>query len=173
MRRLDLLILAATVATILPAGSATAQPAGNRAPAPQSARYKGVPAQRPVVFRHQNVDLAWQAAQKSGRPVMVFITSADCFYCKKMVAETLSHPQIARATNQRYETALLSNETQPELVEKLGVRAFPTTMIVNTDGSTLARVLGFVEPAKFAAQLLPSPTRQAQAPAVQSPPATR
>ncbi|MEM6797981.1 MAG: thioredoxin family protein [Planctomycetota bacterium] len=147
----QVLILAA--ASILAAGSAEAQPGRAMSPATQARAAGG--ATRPVLFRHANVDLAWQTAQQSGRPVMVFVTSGNCFYCKKMLAETLSHPQIATATNHRYETAVLSNDRQPELVERLGVKAFPTTIVVGTDGSILASVRGFVEPAKFAAQLLP------------------
>jgi len=123
-----------------------------RAPQPQQPRQ-----QRTPIFRHADVDSAWAAAQESGRPVMVYVTSSNCFYCKKMVAETLSHPQIIRATNARFETALLSKDKQPELVKKLGVKAFPTTLIVNTNGSLLGRVDGFVEPAKFAARVLAGP----------------
>ncbi|MEM8864360.1 MAG: thioredoxin family protein [Planctomycetota bacterium] len=126
---------------------------------------RNVSRQTPV-FRHANVDLAWQAAQKTGRPVMVFVTSADCFFCKKMMSETLSNPRIAQANNRRFETTVLSKETQPELVEKLGVKAFPTTLIVNTDGTLQNQVRGFVEPAKYVQQVFVGPrqTRQAARP---------
>ncbi len=146
----------AFVCYALTAGNADAQHA--QPPGPQRNQ------QAEPLFQHANVDLAWQSAQKSGRPVMVFITSGNCHYCKKMVAQTLSHPYIARATNQRYETAVLSNDHQPELVQRLGVKAFPTTMVVGTDGSVLAAIQGFVEPSKFAARLLPPATsKQASA----------
>lgn len=117
---------------------------------------------QPLIFRHADVDAAWAAAQKSGRPLLVFVTAADCFFCKKMVRQTLSHPQIALANNQRFETTLLHQDDRPELVEQLGVKAFPTTLVVAPSGSVVDGLRGFVEPQKFAERFLIDP-RERQA----------
>lgn len=108
------------------------------------------------VFRHADVDAAWAAAQKSQRPVLVYVSASNCHFCKKMVSETLSHPQIQRANNRWFETAVVSNDTQPELVAKLGVKAFPTTLLVRPDGKMAARLTGYASPEKFVAKFYES-----------------
>lgn len=114
------------------------------------------------IFRHADVDAAWQASQKSRRPVLVYVTSSNCHYCKKMLSETLAHPQIARANNHYFETAAVSHDDHPELVERLGVKAFPTTLLVRPDGSLAARLQGYVKPEKFAEKLF-APPKERQA----------
>lgn len=163
MPRVAANLVAATVliSPLVGADVSAQSPAGQqRAPQLLDSRQAS---RRLPVFSHPSVDAAWKASQVSRRPVLVFVTDANCVFCRKMVKETLSHPQIARANNFRFETAVLSNEAQPELVEKLGVKAFPTTLIVNPDGSLRARVKGFVEPARFAEQVLLPPREERQA----------
>lgn len=135
------------------------------APKPHDARSTAAAKKEPV-FRHPNVDAAWQAAQDSRRPVLVFVSAADCFYCRKMYKETLSRPEIARANNQRFETAFVNKEDQPEVVEKLGIKAFPTTLVVNPDGTLRTALRGFVEPKDYVDQVIlgRKPTRHAARP---------
>lgn len=160
--------IALTIITLLLATtSASAQaPATQAAMSPEANTSPQVNKPAPV-FMYPHVDAAWQAAQKSGRPVMVFVTAADCHYCKKMYSETLSHPQIAQANNARFETAFVSKETHPDIVAKLGIRAFPTTLVVNPDGTLKDSIRGYLEPRAFAEQVYlgKKPTRQAAAPA--------
>lgn len=170
MRRDSIAIIVLSAA--LAGNAATAQPTQGRIP-PLPKPIAPAPVASPTevgkklpIFRHDDVDLAWQSAQKSRRPVMVFVTSKNCFYCQKMVEETFSHPQIAKANNERFETAILSRDKQPEIVKKLGIRAFPTTLLVNPDGSLQGRLEGFAEPVKFAQQfLLPPKDSVGRAPA--------
>lgn len=106
------------------------------------------------LFRHATVDAAWQTAQKTGKPMLVFVTSGNCHYCTKMVRETWSHPQIARAVSARYEPAILSKDSNPKLIKQLGIRAFPTTLVVSPEGKLVTHLQGFAEPQKFVNQFL-------------------
>lgn len=114
------------------------------------------------LFRHASVDHAWQASQESGRPMLLFVTSGNCHFCTKMLKETYTHPQIAEAVASSFEPAVLSREVDPDLVKDLGVRAFPTTLVIAPDRSLLARVNGFVKPQKFADKVFTATAAVAQ-----------
>lgn len=114
------------------------------------------------VFRHASVDAAWLAAQKTKRPMLLFVSSENCTYCVKMLKDTYSHPQIAAALTQSCEPVSVMREDNLALVKKLQVRAFPTTVIVGSDGKEIARVEGYQPPAKFA-ELMFGPPAQPQA----------
>lgn len=113
------------------------------------------------VFRHAGADAAWHAAQKSRRPVLLYISSEDCRFCVKMLKDTYSHPQIAAALSQSCEPVALMREDNQELVKHLQIRAYPTTVIVGADGKEVTRIEGYLPPQKFAEAVF-GPPRQAQ-----------
>ncbi|TWT75493.1 thiol:disulfide interchange protein precursor [Posidoniimonas polymericola] len=133
---------------------------------PSSAALAGpvenAPAHNAPVFRHPSVDAAWQAAQKTKRPMLLFVSSENCTYCVKMLRDTYSNPQIAAALAQSCEPVTVMREDNQALVKKLQVRAFPTTVIVGSDGKEIARVEGYQPPQKFA-ELMFGPPPQPQA----------
>lgn len=106
-------------------------------------------------FEYAEPGAAWAAAQESRDPVLLFVTSDHCYYCKKMLNETLLHPQLAPAVAQLFETATINADRSPELAQGLGVRAFPTTLIVSPDGRLLSKLEGYVAPQMLGEQLNP------------------
>lgn len=121
----------------------------------QSVAEPGV--QRPAAgpFEYLAVDDAWQAAQESQVPMLLFVTSDHCYYCKKMVAETYTHPELAPAFAKLFETVAVEQADNPQLVEQLGVRMFPTTLIVSPAGSLLGRLEGHVPAENIGEKLNP------------------
>ena len=119
------------------------------------------------VFRHASADDAWRAAQKSQRPVLLFVSSQDCRYCSKMLKDTYSNPQLAAALSASCEPVSLMSEDNQALVKKLQIRAFPTTVVVAVDGSVLAKIEGYQPPQKFAELMFgrPQPAQAAVRPA--------
>ena len=87
--------------------------------------------------------------------MLLFITSDHCYYCKKMVAETLSHPQLAPVFARLFETAAVNANRNPELADKLGVRAYPTTLVISPEGQLLSKLEGFVAPQEIGKHLNP------------------
>lgn len=121
---------------------------------------------RPSAFKHHTIDAAWQAAQKSQLPLLLFVHSDNCRFCVKMEKETYSHPKIAAAVNASSESVSLRKEQNLELVKRLQVRAYPTTIVVSPSGKEIGRIEGFLNPQKFAAKMFaPSAPRQAVQPA--------
>ncbi|MEM1304217.1 MAG: thioredoxin family protein [Planctomycetota bacterium] len=136
-----------------PAGIAPARPPALRPPAPRPP----ATAERRPLFRHRSLDSAWRASQQSGRPLMLYITAEKCHFCEKMVAETWSHPKIAHAVATRFEPIALVKEDNLEFVKRLGVRAYPTTLVVTPKGELAGHLRGFADPQKFATELLLPP----------------
>lgn len=124
---------------------------------------------KPAAFKHQDVDVAWTAAQKTKRPMLLFVSAADCRFCTKMVNETYSHPHVARALAASCETTRVSREQRPDLVRRLRVRAYPTTIVIAPDGKELGRIEGFLNAKKFAARMFGTPEQGAASAAARAP----
>ncbi|MBX3427310.1 MAG: thioredoxin family protein [Pirellulales bacterium] len=107
------------------------------------------------MFRHVDVQRAWQATRTTGRPMLVFVTSNNCAFCKKMVRETFAHPQIRDSVVGSSEPVVLNASHAPELAKRLGVRSYPTTLVISSDSQLLQRIEGFVEPQEFADRVWP------------------
>lgn len=119
-------------------------------PAPASTPQESAPA---ALFSHKTVEAAWQTAVARRRPLVVMFTSEHCPHCDRMLAETYRHPQISRYLAERAETVLAHAQSNRELVRRLGIRGYPTSVVVSADGQIVDAVEGFVEPAAFAKRL--------------------
>lgn len=112
------------------------------------------------LFKHPTVDAAWQASQKSQRPMLLFIHSDNCRFCVKMEKETYSHPEISRALAATAESVSVKKEHNLELIKRLKIRAYPTTVIVSPVGKEITRVEGFLDPQKFVVRMFGVPEGQ-------------
>ena len=96
-------------------------------------------------------------------------TSKQCAYCTKMLKETYSHPAIQKWLKPRTETVLADADRYAALIKRLGLRGYPTTVVVSPEGKVLDVIEGFVGPREFADRvgpLLASPdTRSSTSPA--------
>jgi thioredoxin-like negative regulator of GroEL len=72
-----------------------------------------------------------------------------------MVTETWSHPQIRAGVAHFCEAITINATHAPELAKQLGVRAYPTTLVISPDAQLLCRIEGFANPQKFAEQMWP------------------
>lgn len=106
-------------------------------------------------FEYDSLQQAWQVAQQSQVPVLLFVTSDHCYYCKKMVAETYQNPQLAPLFARLFETASVKQAEAPELVAKLGVRLYPTTLVISPTGKLLGRMEGHIAPDEIGRHLNP------------------
>lgn len=114
-----------------------------------------VAGQRQPLFRHASINRAWSVAQSSRLPMLVYVTSENCLFCEKMREETFSKPQISAGISAFTEPFMFNAVEAPELAKKLGVRAFPTTLIISPDSKLLHRIEGFVTADEFAETVWP------------------
>jgi len=111
--------------------------------------------QQPV-FTFHDVDQAWEVVQQSQRPLLLFVSMKNCVFCDKMEAETYAHPLIARGIHELFVTAKMKKEQDPQLMRELGVRAYPTTLLIAPSGDLIARIEGFADPKKFVSTIRPA-----------------
>ncbi len=103
-----------------------------------------------VLFRHETVELAWRKASESKRPLVVMFTSDQCPHCERMLKETYGDPAIRRWLAEHAETVLAHARDYRELIQKLGIRGYPTTLVVASDGQIADAIEGFVDAPPFA-----------------------
>src|SRR5690606_2157091 len=108
-----------------------------------------------AVFTHATLDRAWQSTVENQRPLLVMFTSDNCAYCVKMVRETYRHPSVERLLTGRTEGVLAHASDNQALVSRLGIRGYPTSMLVSPRGEVLMVVEGFLDAEAFAQRLGP------------------
>ncbi len=105
--------------------------------------------------------LAWQndlaTAQelsiKTGRPLLIFVTTASCTFCRKMEQNTWKDDAVNDRLQTRFVAVRLDAAKNPELAARLGVEGFPTTLIYGTDQRLLGQFVGYAPPDRVRATL--------------------
>jgi thiol-disulfide isomerase/thioredoxin len=121
------------------------------------------PVLRHGVFKFSNYPAAWTAAQSSGRPILIFATAPNCPHCVRMIADSLRSPRVSRLLHESYETVYADRFEQPELAARLGIRRFPTTIIVGPNNQAIDVMEGYVDARSLAMRLQTSVAAQKQA----------
>lgn len=86
------------------------------------------------------------AARASGKPILVFVTTDWCHYCKKMKKETWADASVDAAVSQNFETLLLDGDRDSRIVKRLGLRGYPATLLYSPDGYFISQQGGFMPP---------------------------
>lgn len=110
-----------------------------------------------LVSRASAADIQWQTdeaktlhlAAAAKRPVIVFVTAPSCHYCALMKRKTFRDPSVVEKVNRSFAALAIDGEQRPQLMEQLGVRAFPTVLVVMPDRKVAAFQEGFQSPAEF------------------------
>jgi len=100
-----------------------------------------------------DVRAAVEQASEQGRPILLFVSSSHCGYCTKMKRETYSNPAVAMQVNEAFIPVYVNADRSTELVRQLKVSAYPTTVVVSPESQVVAKIRGFVGPAKFQKRL--------------------
>ena len=114
------------------------------------------PAQTPPkvpLFQHATYPTAWTAAQKSNRPILVFVSMPNCPHCVKMVDQTYHLPHVEALVSSSFETIYAGRYTHAKLVEKLHIKWYPTTVLVGPNNKILDVIEGYVDPGRFQQRL--------------------
>lgn len=92
---------------------------------------------------HSTPQTAQKSAIQQDRPIVAFFKATWCGYCKKMEQETWRNEAIQRKVEQHFVPLLIDADSHPELVERLQIELFPTTMVFGPDGKLRERVSGY------------------------------
>ena len=96
----------------------------------------------PKIRWHDTYEAALAAAKESGKPVMADFYTDWCGFCTRMDREVLSNLRIIE-TLRRFEAVKVDGEARADLVDRDGVRGYPTFLFVDAQGRDLYRASGY------------------------------
>jgi thiol:disulfide interchange protein len=95
---------------------------------------------------------ALQQARSESKPLLVFLYTDWCTYCKQMDGKTFADPGVIDELGQRFVWLRLNAETDSQGIEmqrRFGITGFPTILFLDPSGRELDRIAGFVPPDQF------------------------
>ena len=110
------------------------------------------------------VERALQGAAERGQSVLLYVSSDQCKYCTQMVQTTLAEPRLRQAIEQGFVPVSINGRERPDLVRRLKIRSFPTTVVLDARGRVVRQVVGFQTSARLWQQVGPH-ARLAKGPA--------
>jgi thiol:disulfide interchange protein len=96
------------------------------------------------------IQAALDRAKRDGKLVLVDFYADWCLPCKRMFQETYADPNVASEI-EHFVFVKVDTDQHPEIAKRFGVAAIPDSRILGSDGSELARFIGF----KSAEDLVP------------------
>lgn len=96
---------------------------------------------------------AWQSAQQDQRLMLLFITTQNCLYCRKMERDTFSNQKVISGIQQSCIPVTVAAERNEALVKKFRVNSYPTTVIISPKSGVLDYMVGYVGPDEFSRRL--------------------
>lgn len=115
-----------------------------------------------IVWRRDFVK-ACQEANRLQRPVLLQFTAAWCGHCHTMLKHTFTDATIVARVNELFVPVLLDADEHPELIARLGIEAFPVTIVLSPDLRSMKKFIGYRNAAALDELLVLSVPRQANA----------
>jgi len=119
----------------------------------QSSSADGQPPRFKEIHWVHSSEKALDLAQPSKSPILIYVTSDNCGYCRKMDRDVWSHPQIIQMVEERYIPFKLDAAKNAELVAMLNIQSLPTTLLFSSKAEFLASKTGFVPATQMAGML--------------------
>lgn len=97
----------------------------------------------------RDVDQAMEQAQTRQQPVLLFISMDRCSYCQKMIQTTFADAGVRQTLGDGFIPAAMKAAERPDLIRRLKIRSFPTTLIVQPNGQIVDQMTGYQDVATF------------------------
>jgi len=116
---------------------------------------------QPSAARAGDVSVKWQpnvksavsVAQKEERPLLVYVSTAQCGYCRKLERTTWTDQNVARLVQTDFVPVKIHGEKNLKFCNRMGIDGFPTTLVLSPDGELIAKVDGYVPPQEMLKRL--------------------
>lgn len=86
---------------------------------------------------------AFRQARDTGRPVLVYIASPGCGYCRKMERDTWSDPAVVGQVTRDFIPLKVNADRHPEWLERYRLEGLPALVVLSPTGETILRVEGY------------------------------
>ena len=97
--------------------------------------------------------VAWEKTQKEKRLLLLYLEAPQCQWCDVMKRNTYCHPQVAQVINRSFVPIVVQHHEATGLIEKLGIRSYPTTLVISPDQKVLDQMTGYLEAEPFRQRL--------------------
>ena len=122
-----------------------------------------------LVAHHADAQIAWQKdgptaltkAKAEGKLMLLHFYDDNCVYCDKLEEGAFKDPKVIEAINRDYVSIKVHAMSNPKLKKQYKVDAFPTEVIVTTDGTLLNKYTSPQNPRHYVLRLVE--TRMAHA----------
>ncbi len=99
-----------------------------------------------IEFSHITMKKAQEKASKSEKLIFIDAYTDWCGPCKRMARTTFKDAEVAIFFNEEFINLKIEMEKNPEgndIARKYGVRAYPTLLIVDSEGNLVKKTIGF------------------------------
>lgn len=117
------------------------------------------PAAQGEIQWHADPVKAHQLARRHERPMLLLLTTDGCFYCSKMKQSTYRDRYVATDIAKHFVAAQINAKKHPTLAKKLGVKAYPTTVIISPDYKVMDVIRGYVDAKKLRSRMAVATSR--------------
>ena len=100
-----------------------------------------------------DIDAAWAQAQRESRPLLVFAVRPNCKYCTLMKQRTYAENLVTQRVNDDFVPLFVQSQHEPEFMEELSIKAYPTTVIIAPDTTIVGSLKGYIQTPQFVQQL--------------------
>jgi len=101
----------------------------------------------------EDLETGWREAKRSGRPMLIFITSGSCQFCDAMKQRTLDDSAVRRRLAKGFVPIRLRPDRNAAVLSRITVKAFPTTLLAMPAGKVIGHRVGYQPPAQLHALL--------------------
>ena len=99
-----------------------------------------------ISFEKVNLEKAKKQAKKEGKLIFIDCYTSWCGPCKRMAATTFKDEEVGKLFNQSFinlKIDIVKDEDGASVARRYGIRAYPTLLMINSDGELIKQTLGF------------------------------
>jgi len=92
-------------------------------------------------------------SNKTKKPMLVKITAPWCGYCHKMAKTTYKNKTVVQHVNKCFIPVTINADDNKKLVDTIGIKGLPTTVIISPDLDVVKKITGFKTASQLEKQL--------------------
>jgi thiol-disulfide isomerase/thioredoxin len=107
-------------------------------------------------FADLSFDAAAQEAAHTGKILLVDFYTTWCGPCRLMDKRTWTDAEVIKLLQQKTVALRIDAEKQSDLANRYGIGAYPSVLLIKSDGTELGRLVGYRDPKTFLADFEPA-----------------